>query len=813
MRGGTRPLSFAATLLVAASGSANVELSAFVRALPGDLDASDALRRAFGDSVSVIVTAPDGVSLPVGAVRIAPGLGVLDLSVERFTALSSERRELRFEWSAPLRLLLDRADGWVGSSRFRNETGFTGRGTIIGVIDSGADLSHPDLRTEDGKTRVRYWLDFARQPAGFQPELEANLGCDGDVPCAVFGSDDIDALLANGDSGDDPRDTFGHGTHVASLAAGNGLSTGAPSFVGVAPEATLIVVRATRSNGAILDGDVLKAARFVFDRADELGMPAVVNLSLGSDFGGHDGSSALERGLAAMVGPEHPGHAVVVAAGNSAGMYADLTEDLPGPFGIHTEVHVPDGAESLVPILTLGEGSSEVQGVVYVWIATRPGDALSVGVEDPDGTVLDPVAPGGADQMDSDDVQITVINQTSAAPSPIPEGSSGAVVMLNGSWPAERLFGITLEGPGSAQIWVQGGGGLSPELSLGPLLPRAQKEGTINVPATSPSVISVGATLNRSTWSDHTGETVTFPEHGSLDDAPDDTVAFFSSAGPNALGLLKPDIVAPGANVIGAMSRYADPRDEKSNGIFAGLGRCTGFDDECFVVDDGHAVSSGTSMAAPIVAGAVALLFERDPALDQEGVRALLAAGARKLEGVVLLEQQTGAGALDLEGSLEALADGALERVPGSESRLVLASSFAHPDPAWPLEGLLELRDDEGRVADGFDLERLTIEPDLAAFELAPTRLAPGLVRFLLRLPAGAGGKTLRLRVTFDGETLLARDVPVAVDHALSEEAPVARGGCNVAPGSGRTAPSVAFALLGVVALVRASRRRRVARC
>jgi subtilisin family serine protease len=807
MRGGTRALGFAATLLVTESGSANVELAAFVRALPVELDASDALRRAFGDSVSVIVTAPDSASLPADSVHVAPGLGVLDLSVERFAKLSNERSDLRFEWSAPLRLLLDRADGWARASSFRNQTGFTGRGTVIGIIDSGVDLSHPDLRTADGETRVRFWLDFSREAAGLQPELESDLGCDAGAPCAVFDADDIEALLANADAGDDLRDSVGHGTHVASLAAGNGLSSETPRFVGVAPEATLIVVRATRSNGAILDGDVLKAARFVFDRADELGMPAVVNLSLGSDFGGHDGSSALERGLAAMVGPEHPGHAVVVAAGNSAGMYLDVTNDLPGPFGIHTEVHVPNGAKALVPILTPGN-DGEVQGVVYVWIATRAGDSLSVGVEDPDGSVLDPVAPGAADQTESGDAQITVINQTSEAPSPIPEGSSGAVVMLNGSWAAERLFGLTLEGPGSARIWVQGGGGLSPDVSLGPLLPRAQKEGTINVPATSPSVISVGATLNRNGWSDHTGESVTFREHGSLADAPDDTVAFFSSAGPNALGVLKPDIVAPGANVIGAMARDADPRDPRSNGIFSGLGRCTGFDDECFVVDDRYAVSSGTSMAAPIVAGAVALLFERDPALDQDAVRALLAAGARKLEGVVLLEQQAGAGALDLAGSLEALADGALERVPGSETRLVLASSFAHPDPSWPLEGLLEVRDDNGRVADGFDLERLRIDPHFAAFEVPPIRLAPGLVRFALNVPAGAGGKTLRLRVAFDGEALLARDVPVAVDHALSEQAPTARGGCSVTRRSEPFSPAAAFALLVAVVLGRVWRRR-----
>ena len=315
--------------------------------------------------------------------------------------------------------------------------------------------------------------------------------------------------------------------------------------------------------------------------------------------------------------------------------------------------------------------------------------------------------------------------------------------------------------------------------------------------------------MNRNTWTDHTGATVTFSEHGSLVDAPDDTIAYFSSAGPNAFGVLKPDIVAPGANVIGAMSRDSDPRDPASSGIFAGLGRCDGFDEECFVVDDDHAVSSGTSMAAPIVAGAVALLFERDPGLDQEAVRALLSAGARKLEGTVLFEQQAGAGGLDLMGSLEALAAGALERVPGSESVLVLASSFAHPEPTWPLRGLIELRDDEGRIADGFDPERLSFDADFAVMAEDLRRVAPGLMAFSLQVPAGSGGKTLRLRVTFDGETLLARDVPVAVDHTLSQQTPTARGGCALATAPRGAAPRALSAAVFATALLRRRRRRR----
>jgi hypothetical protein len=152
-------------------------------------------------------------------------------------------------------------------------------------------------------------------------------------------------------------------------------------------------------------------------------------------------------------------------------------------------------------------------------------------------------------------------------------------------------------------------------------------------------------------------------------------------------------------------------------------------------------------------------------------------------------------------GCLEALADGALERVPGDESVLVLSSSFAHPDPAWPLHGLIELRDGEGKVADGFDSERLVIDADFAGLREGPTRIAPGLVSFSLAVPAGSGGKTLRLRVMFDDEPLLARDVPVAVDRTLSRELPTARGGCNVAPPA-RDVPWGFGAMLAVAALV-----------
>jgi subtilisin family serine protease len=785
------PWVFGAVVAVSGLSSparAAIDLGAFARA-------GGALPRVVGSHASTVVALPPGAEPPAHFVRVgttASGseLGVLELGTQSLLGLAVARPELGLSWSPPLRLLLDRADGFISASRFRNETGLSGRGVVLGMVDTGVDPRHPDLKDENGKSRILWWLDFSRERANLHPELEDALGCRTDptnsdgVPCAVLSGDDVDALLANGDPNDDPSDFGGHGTHVASLAGGTGRSNSPARYVGVAPEASYIIARVARKGGGIYDTDVLLAASFVFDRADELGMPAVVNLSLGSDFGGHDGSSPVELGLESLVGAEHPGHAIVVAAGNSAGLYVGLDTGAPEPLGVHTEVHVAEHSEALVPIVTPATSQGVTEGTVYAWLTLRQGDDLKLGVEHRAGTLIDPLGRGGQALVASGNVEVTVINGVMNATSPIPAGSYGAVVVIDGSWSSSDLFALKLEGPASARIWIEGDGLLSPDQSIGPLLPRAQKEGTINVPASAPDLIAVGATVNRTDWPDYAGETVTLDAVGPPEDAPPDTLAYFSSAGPNALGVLKPELVSPGAYVVGAMAADADPRSSSATGgLFDDGGLCSaiGFVDGCFVVDDNHAVTGGTSMSAPLVTGAIALLFERDPTLHQAELKALLQAGARRLNVTGSQAQQLGAGALDLERTLEALDEGMLERQPSALTELLLASSYAHPDPSWPLEGLVELRDDADEIADGFDASRLVLVADGGSVSQPLTRLAPGLWSFGVVAPSGSGGQTLALSVRFDGRELTSKRVPIAVERALAGTLPSARGGCTIA--------------------------------
>lgn len=769
-------------------------------------DTPRAFRSASGELVG-LVELPPGAPTPPGLVSVAPGFAAFSGSLETFAALAEAHPTWHVSWAPPRRPLLDLVDDTTRAAQFRDVTGLGGKGVVVGIVDTGFDPKHADLLDANGKSRVAWVLDLSRQPVGLQPDLESSFGCMSTAsPCSVLSGANLDDLLAK-ESAVLPRDTLGHGTHVTSLAAGGGRANDPPRYVGIAPEATIVVARVTRTGqGSILDPDVLLATRFIFERAEELGMPAVVNLSLGSDFGGHDGQTPLERGLAAFVGPEHPGRALVVAAGNSGGVYGSLDSEYPKPYGVHTEVHVPRSSSVRVPVLTSPTDGPTTNATLYVWIGSRPGDELEVGVEKGDEELVPPLAPGDGAAYESGDLEVTVLNQVSGEGSPIAAGSKGAVVVIDGTFASGQTFALRLEGRGTARLWVQSEGDLSPgPTSLGALFPRASKERTIGIPASAAGLISVGATLNRVLWTNREKENIKVDKLGSLESPKPDSNAYFSGAGPNMLGQMKPDIVAPGAFVIGAMSSLSDPKKNGGQGIFAAGAFCSG-KPHCLVIDDFHAISSGTSMAAPIVTGAVALLFERDPTLTQDAVRTLLQAGARSLDGTVILEQQVGPGELDLMGTLAALGQAPLSATPSAnESWIALAESYAHPDPEWPLEAVVELRAEDETLADAFDPRRLRLEVDGGSPKQALTRVAPGLWRFSAVAPPGSGGGSMEMRLLFDDEVLLYRSVPIAVDRSVADGGVAARGGCGMAGGS---STSAWWSLLALSAALWRRRRR-----
>jgi hypothetical protein len=236
------------------------------------------------------------------------------------------------------------------------------------------------------------------------------------------------------------------------------------------------------------------------------------------------------------------------------------------------------------------------------------------------------------------------------------------------------------------------------------------------------------------------------------------------------------------------------------------------------VVDAGHALLSGSSMSSPQVAGAVALLFERDPRLTQPEILRLLQGGARRPVGPITADFQLGAGALDVAGAMaafDARTSGLVRDPDASASWLSLASGYLHPGGGPPLVGTVEVRADDGSLADGFDPGRLTLDVGEEGIVEQPlARVGPGLHRFAVRARSSAGTRFLRLDVKVDGVTIGQpgsrvsghRLVPIGADRWIASGSARIYGGCSFGPVLRPKATDLAF--LGVV-LSAASRRLR----
>ena len=174
----------------------------------------------------------------------------------------------------------------------------SGRGVLVGIVDSGIDYENPDFRNEDGTTRVVSLWDQSvsgNPPAGYAVGSE-------------FTREEINAALAGngpgGGAGESTRtvlsrDTSGHGTAVAGIAAGNGRGSEGRMYRGAAPEAELIIVKmgTPRPDGFPRTTELMTGVDYVIRKALELRMPVAVNISFGNTYGSHDGTSLVERFL------------------------------------------------------------------------------------------------------------------------------------------------------------------------------------------------------------------------------------------------------------------------------------------------------------------------------------------------------------------------------------------------------------------------------------------------------------------------------------------------------------------------------------
>jgi subtilisin family serine protease len=221
-------------------------------------------------------------------------------------------------------------------------THIDGSGVIVAIIDFGCDFLHDNLRNVDGTTRLLFLWDqraelTASSPAGYPYGREYDAAAiDAALVKASAPPPATDPIYQEVKFPEDPKNqaylalgyapdptpinslrTGQHGTHVMDIAAGNGRGSAEP---GVAPGADLIFVHVAAEDYKDTESfgnsrRLLEAIKYVFDKASALGRQCVVNFSLGTHGGPHDGSTLVEEGFDTLL--ETPGRAIVISAGNS----------------------------------------------------------------------------------------------------------------------------------------------------------------------------------------------------------------------------------------------------------------------------------------------------------------------------------------------------------------------------------------------------------------------------------------------------------------------------------------------------------------
>lgn len=435
-------------------------------------------------------------------------------------------------------------------------------------------------------------------------------------------------------------DWNGHGTHVAGTAAGNGRGTGGglPSgtFSGMAPGANLIVVRATRDYiGGFSTTDILNALTFVNQKAQELGLPYVVNMSLGGHIGPHDGTSLTERAIDDLVGAGKPGKAIVVSAGNEGDEAVHAGGTLARGGNVALRVNVPSGG-----------------GVFLADMWYEGSDTFGVGFRDPGGSGVDPApVPPGQEQCYASSIAYVCIAHSNNDPYNgdkeiqflVVSGSSGTWRLI--------LYGNNVVN-GRYDGWIQGCcSWVNPDNQM-----------RVGMPGTARNAITVGAYTTKNRWTDVTGSSRSIS-------AALGAIAAFSSDGPTRDGRLKPEITAPGQMICSTLS------DQSPAGAYGSM-----YPSTSYLCQDGrHGIAEGTSMSAPHVTGAVALLLSLNRSLDAAQLKELLTRHARSdLFTGAVPNYRWGYGKLDVLAAAHAMSP------PATATSTPTATPTMTPTPTGP---------------------------------------------------------------------------------------------------------------------------------
>lgn len=452
--------------------------------------------------------------------------------------------------------------------------GYTGAGIVMGIIDSGIDYLHPDFQDTAGNTRIyKIWDQRDGQGPSAMPW---NYG-------TLWDSVAInDALCTHNDLA-----YYGHGTHVSGIAGGNGNSTTVLDMSGVAPDVIFIVV-ALDFGGSQSPTAIADAAAFIYAEAQSMGMPCVINASVGDYYGSHDGQDLQSLMIDTMLNT--PGRLFVSAAGNAGGLPIHVSYPVSNVDTNFTWFNVPNGSI----FVQMWADQSNFTGTDFAIGCTRPGDWTDL-----DRTaftdILSNLSATGYDTLwNGNGQRLATIMRAGST-----QGNAYSMEFIITPDSLAYNFGLYTTGSGLFHCWSFDfvTNGLPTSGQYPAIVDYKNADLTHNIVGgfqCSDRVICVGNYVNRDEWPDYTGgisydTTVTAGE-----------LMYNSSVGPTRDGRIKPEIAAPGAN------DFSSILTQNQAAILAGAPT------EC-TVDGWHVRGGGTSAASPVVAGVGALWLERFP--------------------------------------------------------------------------------------------------------------------------------------------------------------------------------------------------------
>lgn len=460
---------------------------------------------------------------------------------------------------------------------------FKGSGVIVGVVDEGFDFTHPNYYDASGETyRVKsIWNQnvTGTSPSGYTYGTEYTTKAE--------------MLAAETDNSSET-----HGTHTSGIAAGSGYNT---VYSGIAPESDIILVGTTMTTTGIIDG-----VKYIIDKAKLASQPCVVNLSLGSEIGPHDGTGMGDRMIDGMVGE---GAIVVGAAGNS------------GTDAIHIRKQFAStGSDSLATFIV----SDNLTSGCYIDIWGREGVKYYVTISIYDKTTKkysETIAP------------ISVAFESVSGEIPTSENTY-YVSLANSLYTYNDNYNCTVELYSESEVtdemvvikvtMDEGTTGIVDMWATDATLGNNDLSGYLSgdtdytvgeIGGVGKEIISVGAYCTKNTWlplnnNNNNNYWEKYSNNPTLY-----SIADFSSKGPTADGRVKPDITAPGFGVVSGFNSY---NSNYGASCVQTVSTAT-FNNRSYY----WGIEQGTSMACPVIAGSIALWLQLNPKLTPSQAKSI----------------------------------------------------------------------------------------------------------------------------------------------------------------------------------------------